>query len=1116
MADTPTTLSGTWSATVTADGQTEYVSGSTVVSGAVALANGVTLTVGSGAVVSGLSTSASTVIVKSGGTLKDTSLVNGTLYASSGAISDENSLNSVAAYFSSGSVSENDSFYTTSGNSVKYVYVYSGGALYSPVISSGGFVYLSSGGFISGGSLSTSGVLSASAGSVVTNFGEIAGGSATFSGSYGNNLSAPVTYGQILTGSWTAAESSAGIVTYISGTTTVSGAVSLAGGATLNIQAGTVVSGLGTVSGGIATVNVASGATLLDSYIQNGYVNVASGGTTSGNKIDSTVLTLSAGASSVEDIIYYDKGYGADMTYVSSGAFLINPVLSSGGTASVLAGGVVSGGKIYASGGLISATGASVSGLNYVADGFTNSANYNAASVVPTSALEFSYSSTSLTGTWSAVLNNDNQTVYQSGSTIVSGAVSLAAGATLNIQSGAVVSGLYASGGAGVIHIASGGELISSYLGYTNIYVSSGGTTSANQYNADAIYISAGGSSLGDTYYAKDAYSQNAAYVSSGGYVSGADVLPGGNIIVYNGGTYAGGYVVTGTIVAPERTILGGVVTSNTGATVSDVTVVGEDVTNMLSGNTIGSGASPVLTFSYSATSLAGTWSAVLNSDKQTVYQSNTTVVSGPVYLTAGLTLHIESGAVVSGVNTQSGGIDNIYVSSGGTLADSYIQNGYVYISSGGVTSANQFNSDPVSVSSGATSVDDIYYNSAYGIDPVTVSSGGTLTNAYVLSGGSVAALSGSVVQDIVSYGGSVSSVDGTITNDSGNPCFLAGANFQTPEGDVVVENLREGDVVATYNPDNGAFEYSKVTWVGKGRRHASVHLEDDLSGYPVRILRDALADGVPSADLLITSEHSLFFNGGFVPVRMLVNGYSVFYDKNISEYEYYHVETEKHSVLIASNVLSESYLDTGNRKGFVQTGQVVRLGAVKHDWETDAVAPLTVSRDVVEPVYRSIEERAVQLGLVKHREEPEHVVDHGLYLLTQNGGVIRQVRNIDGKALFMLPAGVESVVLMSRASRPCDVIGPFVDDRRQLGVLVGEIVLTEGNDLRHITTHAEKFDMSGWHGLEGGPARWTNGAASLPLSRRAPSDIASLSVQICQAGPYLAENKKRKAIQVA
>ncbi|WP_212334221.1 hypothetical protein, partial [Acetobacter thailandicus] len=109
------------------DGQTEYVSGSTVVSGAVALANGVTLTVGSGAVVSGLSTSASTVIVESGGTLKDTSLVNGVLSANAGATSDENSLNSVTAYFSSGSVSENDSFYTTSGNSVKYVYVYSGG-----------------------------------------------------------------------------------------------------------------------------------------------------------------------------------------------------------------------------------------------------------------------------------------------------------------------------------------------------------------------------------------------------------------------------------------------------------------------------------------------------------------------------------------------------------------------------------------------------------------------------------------------------------------------------------------------------------------------------------------------------------------------------------------------------------------------------------------------------------------------------------------------------------------------------------------------------------------------------------------------------------------------------
>ncbi|OAZ70812.1 hypothetical protein SRCM100623_02163 [Acetobacter pasteurianus] len=72
-------------------------------------------------------------------------------------------------------------------------------------------------------------------------------------------------------------------------------------------------------------------------------------------------------------------------------------------------------------------------------------------------------------------------------------------------------------------------------------------------------------------------------------------------------------------------------------------------------------------------------------------------------------------------------------------------------------------------------------------------------------------------------------------------------------------------------------------------------------------MLKDAIADGVPYKDMLITAEHCLFFEGKFVPVRMLVNGVSIFYDKSITSYDYYHVETDQHSVITADGMLTEA-----------------------------------------------------------------------------------------------------------------------------------------------------------------------------------------------------------------
>ena len=271
--------------------------------------------------------------------------------------------------------------------------------------------------------------------------------------------------------------------------------------------------------------------------------------------------------------------------------------------------------------------------------------------------------------------------------------------------------------------------------------------------------------------------------------------------------------------------------------------------------------------------------------------------------------------------------------------------------------------------------------------------------------------------------------------------CFLSGSMIRTSKGDVAVEDIQIGDQVVTFDWRNNQDVIRPVIWTGKGHCKVRFDLPDDEAGWPVRVIKNAISDGVPYKDMLITAEHCLFFRDRFVPVRMLVNGVSIFYDKSITSYDYYHVETEQHSVITADGMLTESYLDTGNRSSFRQEGKIATLrGAVKN-WADDAGAPLGVERSFVEPLFRALEWRENSVvGTKISTTKIETTTDPDLHLITQTGAVIRPMRKTAHHYSFMLPPNTESVRIVSRSSRPSDVIGPFVDDRRYMGVAVADV----------------------------------------------------------------------------
>ncbi|WP_086652482.1 Hint domain-containing protein [Acetobacter malorum] len=344
-----------------------------------------------------------------------------------------------------------------------------------------------------------------------------------------------------------------------------------------------------------------------------------------------------------------------------------------------------------------------------------------------------------------------------------------------------------------------------------------------------------------------------------------------------------------------------------------------------------------------------------------------------------------------------------------------------------------------------------------------------------------------------------------------GSVCFLSGTLLSTPTGEVAVEDVQVGDTLLTF--ENGKPVAQPVVWVGSRQAEVRAGLPLDEAGWPVRVRQNALADGVPGKDLLITPEHCLYLDGQFVPVRMLVNGETIAYDQTIRAYTYYHVETAQHAVIMADGALTESYLDTGNRRAFRQAGTVVRIPGLARCWAEDAAAPLMTARDAVEPLHQRLAQRAemlrgAEVEDTQSLETATLTTESDLHLVTESGARINKVRTHNGRTIFIVPPHVKAVHLVSRASRPVDTIGPFVDDRRTLGVLVGRMMLQDSTSApRNLEPAAGTPMASGWHAAEAGQtARWTNGEAAVSLGERKPGTFGMLMVEVLAGGPYRLE----------
>jgi len=328
--------------------------------------------------------------------------------------------------------------------------------------------------------------------------------------------------------------------------------------------------------------------------------------------------------------------------------------------------------------------------------------------------------------------------------------------------------------------------------------------------------------------------------------------------------------------------------------------------------------------------------------------------------------------------------------------------------------------------------------------------------------------------------------------------CFVAGALIATADGDVAVELLREGDMLATHTEDGVVFR--RLKWVGHRRLDITRHPDPD-SVTPIRIRRGAFAQDVPVRDLLLSPDHAIYVDGRLIVARQLVNEASIIRDTTLRTVHYVHLELDEHAILFAEGLTAESYLDTGNRGLFhnADTPLVLHpdLAAAQTFREQRSVAPFAGPAEI-EPQWRRLAGRATRMGYPPFA--PAVTTEPDLRLIA-NGRVLRPSVVTSNEYAFVLPPDTRSLQLLSRSAAP-NMTRPWLEDRRRLGVAIGRIsILGPDGDSEPLDLAMDHPALSeGWWAAErfdGQIVRWTTGAATIPIAWQGAS-VLRLRVVAC------------------
>ena len=157
--------------------------------------------------------------------------------------------------------------------------------------------------------------------------------------------------------------------------------------------------------------------------------------------------------------------------------------------------------------------------------------------------------------------------------------------------------------------------------------------------------------------------------------------------------------------------------------------------------------------------------------------------------------------------------------------------------------------------------------------------------------------------------------------------CFTPGTRLATPIGQRRIEDLRPGDRLLT--KDNGAQE---ILWTGQrrmsgARLYAMPHLR------PIRFKSGAFGLDRPDGDLLVSPQHRMMMSGQaaralfnadevLVKAEDLLNDTTICVDHSLREVTYVHVLLERHNIIWANALETESFHPSNCALDTIETGQ--------------------------------------------------------------------------------------------------------------------------------------------------------------------------------------------------
>lgn len=305
---------------------------------------------------------------------------------------------------------------------------------------------------------------------------------------------------------------------------------------------------------------------------------------------------------------------------------------------------------------------------------------------------------------------------------------------------------------------------------------------------------------------------------------------------------------------------------------------------------------------------------------------------------------------------------------------------------------------------------------------------------------------------------------DGTggtlLTVGGAMPCFTRGTSLLTPNGYRAVETLRPGDALVTSDGIPRA-----IRWIG----WRTIDLARDPAAHllrPVVIAPGAFGPGRPRRPLAVSPLHAVLGAGALVPAILLVNNATITRDDTGFAVTYYHVELDRHTIVFAEGLQTETYRDNGNRDRFLE-----HLGT--QGAPMPSCAPLILGGAELRAARAALHRRATALG---------HKIVHGPVAEAILPSMPRRIapRRHGQRLIFDLPHPATRLTLRCRTGMASDT-DPASEDRRALGLCAG----TLRADGRKIANWAGQ----GWHPrAPGDRGLWSTNCAELTLPRAATS----------------------------